>query len=85
MSIDLPPDLEARIRAQIVSGDFQSEQDVVREALDTLEKRQQGLVELRQLVEEAEKDVAAGRVAPFDTAATKHTVRERLRDQGASD
>jgi putative addiction module CopG family antidote len=53
MSIDLPPDLEERIRAQIVSGDFQSEQDVVREALNTLEKRQQGLGKLRQMIEEA--------------------------------
>jgi len=85
MSIDLPPDLEERIRAQIVSGDFQSEQDVLREALNTLEKRQQGLVELRQMIEEAEEDIAAGRVGPFDTAATKHAVRERLRDHGVSD
>ena len=44
MSIDLPRDLENRIRAQISSGQFDSEQDVVREALDTLEKRQRGLV-----------------------------------------
>ena len=85
MSIDLPPDLEERIRAQIVSGDFQSEQDVVREALNTLEKRQQGLGELRQMIEEAEKDIAAGRVGPFDAAATKQVVRERLRDHGVSD
>ena len=85
MSIDLPPDLEERIRAQIVSGEFQSEQDVVREALNTLERRQQGLVELRHMIEEAEEDIAAGRVGPFDTASTKHAVRERLRDHGVSD
>ena len=85
MSIDLPPDLEERIRAQIVSGEFQSEQDVVREALSTLEKRQQGLVELHHMIEEAEEDIAAGRVGPFDTAATKHAVRQRLRDHGVSD
>ena len=85
MSIDLPPDLEQRIRAQIVSGDFQSEQDVLREALNTLEKRQQGLGELRQMVDEAEEDIAAGRVGPFDTEATKQVVRERLRDHGVSD
>ena len=85
MSIDLPPDLEERICAQMVSGEFQSEQDVVREALNALEKRQQGLVELRHMIEEAEEDIAAGRVGPFDTAATKHAVRERLRDHGVSD
>ena len=85
MSIDLPPDLEERIRAQIISGDFQSEQDVVREALNTLEKRQHGLGELRQMIEEAEEDIAAGRVGPFDIAATKQAVRERLRDHGVSD
>ncbi len=85
MSIDLPPDLEKRIRAQILSGDFQSEQDVVREALNTLEKRQQGLGELRQMIDEAEEDIAARRVGPFDTAATKQAVRERLREHGVSD
>ena len=58
---------------------------MVREALDTLEKRQQGLGELRQMFEEAEEDIAAGRVGPFDTAATKQAVPERLRDHGVSD
>jgi len=85
MSIDLPPDVEQRIRAQIASGDFQSEEDVVREALNTLEKRQQGLGELRRMIGEAEEDIAVGRVGPFDTASTKQAVRERLRDHGVSD
>ena len=58
---------------------------LAREALNTLEKRQQGLGELRQMIEEAEEDFAAGRVGPFDAAATKQVVRERLRDHGVSD
>jgi putative addiction module CopG family antidote len=85
MSIDLPRDLENRIRAQISSGQFDSEQDVVREALDTLEKRQRGLGELRQMVREADEDVAAGRVGQFDAEETKRAVRERLDEHGVTD
>lgn len=82
MSIDLPPDIQDRIRAQINTGQFESEQDVLREALDTLEKRQLGIRELRQMVSEADEDIAAGRVAPFDAEATKRAVREQL-NQGS--
>ena len=60
MSLELPPDLEDRIKAQVESGQFETEEDVLREALDSLEKRQGGLRELRQMVREAEADVAAG-------------------------
>lgn len=85
MSLELPPDLEGRVRAQIKSGQFETEADVLREALDTLEKRQRGLDELRQMVREADADVAAGRVGPFDAEETKRAVRDRLRQHGIRD
>jgi putative addiction module CopG family antidote len=78
MPQQLPPDLEQRVRAQIDAGEFETEEDVLREALDTLEKRQRGLQELRQMVREADDEIAAGRVAPFDAEETKRAVRERL-------
>ena len=85
MSLQLPPDLEERIKAQIETGQFETEEDVLREALDTLEKRQRGLQELRQMVREADDDIAAGRVGPFDAEETKRAVRQRLSQHGITD
>lgn len=82
MTYEIPPDLAERIQAQIESGAFGSEVDVLREAMDTLEKRQRGLQELRQLTQEAEADLEAGRVGPFDAEQTKRAVREQLRQAG---
>jgi Arc/MetJ-type ribon-helix-helix transcriptional regulator len=74
----LPADITDRIRAQLATGDFTSEEQVLREALDTLERRQQSLAKLREIVAEAEADFAAGRVAPFDREALKREVRAEL-------
>lgn len=85
MAYQIPPDLEQRIQAQITSGQFMSEDDVLREAMDSLERRQRGLEQLRQQVQEADADIAAGRVGAFDAEQTKRNVRERLRQEGVTD
>lgn len=85
MPYPFPSDIQQRVQAQIASGDFVSEDDVLREAIATLEARQRGLTQLRQMVAEAEQDVVAGRVAPFDVQETKQAVRERLAQQGITD
>ena len=85
MPYQIPPDLEQRIQAQLTSGQFTSEDDVLREAMDSLERRQRGLEQLRQQVKEAEADIAAGRVGPFDAEQTKRNVRERLSQEGITD
>jgi putative addiction module CopG family antidote len=79
---EFPPDIEQRVRAQIDSGQFTTQDDVLREAIDTLEKRQNGLATLRSMVDEADSDIASGRVGPFDADETKRAVRQRLRSQG---
>ena len=85
MSHQFPPDLQRRIKAQIETGEFENEEEVLREALDTLEKRQRGLKELQQMVREADHDIAAGRVGSFDADETKRAVRERLSQHGITD
>lgn len=85
MAYQFPPDLERRIQDQIASGKFAIEEDVIREALDRLEKRQQGLKELRQMIKVADDDIDAGRVGPFDAEATKRAVRDRLSQYGISE
>jgi putative addiction module CopG family antidote len=77
-------DIEHRVRAQIESGQFGTEDDVLREAIDALEKRQRGLRQLQDMVGEADEDIAADRVGPFNADETKMAVRERLQAHGIS-
>ena len=77
-----PPDIEQRVRAQMESGRFETADDVLREAIDTLEKRQRGLRELRDMIRQADDDIAAGRVGPFNAEETKNAVRKRLQARG---
>jgi putative addiction module CopG family antidote len=85
MPYQLPADIERRVRAQIESGQFAAEDDVLREAMDALEKRQRGLQTLRNMVREADEDIAAGRVGPFNADETKAAVQQRLDAYGIHD
>jgi len=85
MSYAFPPDITERIQAQISKGQFETEDEVIREAIDALEKRQQGLGQLQEMIRVADEDIADGRVAPFDADATKRAVRERLAKESVRD
>ena len=82
MPCQLPSDLEERVQAQLASGLFETEDEVLRAAIDTLEKRQRGLRVLRDMVREADDDIAAGRVGAFDPDETKRAVNKRLQAHG---
>jgi putative addiction module CopG family antidote len=71
----LPADIQQRIDAQLASGTFTGEEDVLREALEALERRQRGLTQLREMVAVAEEDAAAGRIGNFDRDDIKRDVR----------
>ena len=85
MQYHFPADIQQRVRAQIENGPFETEDDVLREAIDTLERRQHGLQKLQDMVREADVDIAAGRVGPFDADKTKDAVRKSLVAQGIKD
>jgi Arc/MetJ-type ribon-helix-helix transcriptional regulator len=85
MRYSLPADIQVRIDAQLASGAFANEEDVIREAIGTLERRQQGLKNLREMIAVAEEDVAAGRVGAFNRDALKQDVRKRLAERGIVD
>ncbi len=85
MQYDFPSDIQQRVQAQIESGSFKTEEEVLREAISTLERRQCGLRKLQDMVREGDEDIAAGRVGLFDADKTKATVRERLRARGIED
>jgi antitoxin ParD1/3/4 len=78
MAYELSPDINARVQAQLATGEFSTPDEVLREALDTLERRQRSLEKLQAMVREAEEDIAAGRVGPFDKEATMRAVMERV-------
>ncbi len=79
MAYELSPDIEARVQAQLATGEFSAPEEVLREALDTLERRQRSLEKLQAMVREADKDIAAGRVGPFDKEATMRSVLSRTK------
>lgn len=85
MSIDLPADLAAQIHAQIATGQFQSEEQVLREAFSTLERREASVLHTKTMIREAEDDVAAGHVGTFDRDELKREVRAQLAAQGIVD
>jgi len=85
MPYPFPSDIQQRVQAQLASGQFNSEDEVLREAMATLESRQRGVEELRRMVREADNNIAAGRVGLFDAEETKRAVRERLSRQGIVD
>ena len=82
MSSSLPGDIQQRIDAQIASGSFATEEEVLREALESLERRQRGLAQLRELVAVAEAEVASGKIGLFDRDDVKRDVRGRLIARG---
>ena len=82
MSHSLPTDIQQRIEAQLATGAFSTEEDVLRVALEALERRQNGLAELRAMVAVAEDDVAAGRIAAFNRDDIKQDVQARLAQRG---
>jgi putative addiction module CopG family antidote len=85
MSYAIPTDIQQRIEAQLASGTFTSKEEVLREALEALERRQRGLTQLRTMVAAAEEDVTAGRVGTFDRNSIKLSVRDRLAERGIQD
>lgn len=78
MPLEISTDIQQRVEAQLATGAFQSEEEVLREAMDSLERRQRDLAELQAMVREAEEDVAAGRVGPFNVAETMARIYKRL-------
>jgi Arc/MetJ-type ribon-helix-helix transcriptional regulator len=86
MSYQLPPDLDDRVQAYVVTGAFQNEDDVLRTALDALEEREQEKLrrwnEGNRLAIEQSKQ---GLSKPLDDEAVLARLRERLAREGITD
>ncbi len=77
MQYAFPPDVRALVDAHLASGQFSSEDAILREALGALERRRRGLDELRQMIAEADDDIDSGRVGEFDIDATMARIESR--------
>ena len=62
MSYNLPPDVQDQIRQQIATGQYNSEDDVLRAALRALAFRRDELAAIQAGLD----DVEAGRLSPFE-------------------
>ena len=81
MPYSFPNDLRQRIDLQLATGNFANEDEVLREAIGSLERRQSGLQALTQMVQEAEREISMGRIAEFDAEQTKEALRRRMHDE----
>ena len=65
MSHQFPPDVEQRIRQQMTEGNYESEDELFRAALDALATRNEDLAAIQAGV----ADMEAGRMRPLTDAA----------------
>ncbi len=88
LTITMPTDMAAMVKAAVEDGDYASTSEVVREALrDWRIKRSLQLQELASLKNDIDKglaDVAAGRVNEFDAANIIERGRKLLADRSTS-
>lgn len=88
LTITLPADMAAAVKAAVATGDYASTSEIVREAIrDWKLKRALQLEELATLKADIDKglaDVAAGRVKEFDADAIIARGRKLLAGRPAS-
>ena len=81
LNVSLPPELENRVRAHVVSGMFGSASEVIREALRLFEAYQSvqsaALANLQRDIEQGQADKRAGRVAPLNIESIKAEGRKQ--------
>jgi len=78
MNVSLTPELERFVNEKVKSGRYQTASEVVREALRTLEERDQAVaLRFAELRSEIQKGLK-GKATPFDPEKTKREVRRRI-------
>lgn len=86
MQYQLPPDISDRLQACVAAGGYRSEEEVLRDALDALEQREQE--KLRRWHEGNEVAIEQSRQGlskPLDDEAVLMRLRARLAAAGITD
>ncbi len=78
MYIQIKPELEQFIQAQLASGRFASADDVINEAFQLLQEREQRIEELRQKIAVGTEQIAKGQVTDGEVVFAKFQEKIRL-------
>lgn len=89
MAYQLPTDVDQRIKAYLASGEYATEDDVLRDAIRALDARSKAYEderirfqrELQESIEQAER----GESKPMDPAALKREIRQELAEEGIAE
>ncbi len=89
MTITMPADMAAVVKAAVESGDYASTSEVVRDALRECKMRRavqlQEIAALKTDIDKGLADVAAGRVKDFNKKAIVERGRKLLASRSSSD
>ncbi|MEH1825772.1 MAG: type II toxin-antitoxin system ParD family antitoxin [Nostoc sp.] len=77
MYIQIKPELEQFIQAQLASGRFTNVDDVINEAFKLLQEREQRLEELRQKIAVGTEQIAKGQVTDGEVVFAR--LQEKIR------
>ena len=80
MEVRLTPEQEAFIRQGIERGDYRNPEEALCEALGQWEDRRRAVAELRAAIEEADEDIAAGRIDEYDDTTLGQLADELKRE-----
>jgi Arc/MetJ-type ribon-helix-helix transcriptional regulator len=86
MNYQFPPDIEERLKARMGDGRYESEDDVLREAMDALDQLEQDkLIRWEERNRIAMQQSQAGLSRPLNDEAVLGRLRERLAKEGIVD
>lgn len=86
MAYEFPPDVDRLIKSRLASGDYTSEDDVLRDAMGALEQLEQDrLACWEQRNQLAMEQSASGLSRPLDDNQVLVRLRERLAKEGILD
>ncbi|MEH2085301.1 type II toxin-antitoxin system ParD family antitoxin [Nostoc sp.] len=77
MYIQIKPELEQFIQAQLASGRFTNADDVINEAFKLLQEREQRIEELRQKISVGTEQIAKGQVTDGEVVFAR--LQEKIR------
>jgi antitoxin ParD1/3/4 len=77
MYIQIKPEIEQFIQAQLASGRFASTDDVINEAFKLLQEREQKIEELRQKIAVGTEQIAKGQVTDGEVVFAR--LQEKIR------
>ena len=86
MSYQLPPDIEERLKVRMSDGRYESEDDVLREAMNALDQLEQDkLIRWEERNRLSTRQSEQGLSKPLDDEAVLGRLRERLAKEGIVD